>query len=94
VFLFKRSNRSLHHSSNLFKVLVSDLPPLLILKLAAGERIERPLRVPKARVLPLNDPASSFQRDGFMHRTHNTADSSILWPSFLRSVRPRSTKSR
>ena len=27
-----------------------------------------------------------------MHRTHNTADSSTLWPSLLRSVRARSTK--
>ena len=27
-----------------------------------------------------------------MHRTHNTADSSTLWPSFMRSVRARSTK--
>jgi hypothetical protein len=24
-----------------------------------------------------------------MHRTHNTADSSTLWPSFLRSIRAR-----
>jgi hypothetical protein len=34
-------------------------------KLAAGERFERPYPDSKSRVLPLDDPASRFQRDGF-----------------------------
>ena len=41
----------------------------------------------------MDDPASRLQRDCFMHRMHNTADSSTLWPSLLRSVRARSTNS-
>ena len=96
-FLDKRSNRSLHHSSNLSSMLLSELPPLLRsfavkhaaqdfacglpaslslsftpakrLKLAAGERIERPYPDSKSRVLPLDDPASRFQRDCF-HAPH------------------------
>lgn len=44
-------------------------PSLLTLKLAAGERFERPYPDSKSRVLPLDDPASRFQRDGF-HATH------------------------
>src|SRR6266478_5576140 len=38
-------------------------------KLAAGERFERPYPDSKSRVLPLDDPASHFQRDGF-HAPH------------------------
>ena len=34
-------------------------------KLAAGERFERPYPDSKSRVLPLDDPASRFQRDCF-----------------------------
>jgi hypothetical protein len=64
-FLDKRSNRSLHHSSNLSLTLVNELPPLLTFKLAAGERFERPYPDSKSRVLPLDDPASRFQRDCF-----------------------------
>ena len=64
-FLDKRSNRSLHHSSNFSPLLVNKLPPLLTFKLAAGERVERPYPDSKSRVLPLDDPASRFQRDGF-----------------------------
>jgi hypothetical protein len=64
-FLDKRSNRSLHHSSNFSSSLVNELPPLLTLKLAAGERFERPYPDSKSRVLPLDDPASRFQRDCF-----------------------------
>ena len=33
--------------------------------MAAGERFERPYPDSKCRVLPLDDPASHFQRDGF-----------------------------
>ena len=64
-FLDKRSNRSLHHSSNFSPLLVNKLPPWLTLKLAAGERFERPYPDSKSRVLPLDDPASRFQRDCF-----------------------------
>jgi hypothetical protein len=34
-------------------------------QLAAGERFERPYPDSKSRVLPLDDPASRFERDGF-----------------------------
>ncbi len=68
-FLDKRSNRSLHHSSNFFPLLVNELPPLLTFKLAAGERFERPYPDSKSRVLPLDDPASRFQRYCF-HASH------------------------
>jgi hypothetical protein len=61
-FLDKRSNRSLHHSSNFSLSLGNELPPLLTFKLAAGERVERPYPDSKSRVLPLDDPASHFQR--------------------------------
>ena len=64
-FLDKRSNRSLRHSSNFSPLLLNELPPLLTLKLAAGERFERPYPDSKSRVLPLDDPASRFQRDCF-----------------------------
>jgi hypothetical protein len=68
-FLDKRSNRSLHHSSNFSPLLLNELPPLLTFKLAAGERFERPYPDSKSRVLPLDDPASRFQRDCF-HAPH------------------------
>ena len=68
-FLDKRSNRSLHHSSNFSSLLVNERPPLLTFKLAAGERFERPYPDSKSRVLPLDDPASRFQRDCF-HAPH------------------------
>ena len=68
-FLDKRSNRSLHHSSNFSSTLVNELPPVPTSKLAAGERFERPYPDSKSRVLPLDDPASRFQRDCF-HATH------------------------
>ena len=61
-FLDKRSNPSLHHSSNFSPLLLKELPPLLTFKLAAGERFERPYPDSKSRVLPLDDPASRFQR--------------------------------
>src|SRR4029077_17974743 len=61
-FLDKRSNRSLHHSSNFSPLLLHELPLLLTFKLAAGERFERPYPDSKSRVLPLDDPASHFQR--------------------------------
>ena len=64
-FLDKRSNRSLHHSSNSSSLLVNELPPLLTFKLAAGERFERPYPDSKSRVLPLDDPASHLQRNCF-----------------------------
>src|SRR3989442_5639371 len=41
----------------------------IVKELAAGERFERPYPDSKSRVLPLDDPASSFQRYGF-HATH------------------------
>ncbi len=64
-FLDKRSNRSLHHSSNSV-ALLSELPPFTRLtKLVAGERFERPYPDSKSRVLPLDDPASRFQSYGF-----------------------------
>jgi hypothetical protein len=69
-FLDKRSNRSPHHSSNFSSLLANELPPLLTFKkLAAGERFERPYPDSKSRVLPLDDPASRFQRDCF-HAPH------------------------
>src|SRR5580658_7420649 len=68
-FLDKRSNRSLHHSSNFSSLLVNELPPLLTFKLAAGERFERPYPDSKSRVLPLDDPSSCSQRDCF-HAPH------------------------
>ena len=37
----------------------------IVKELAAGERFERPYPDSKSRVLPLDDPASRFQRDGF-----------------------------
>jgi hypothetical protein len=64
-FLDKRSNRSLHHSSNFSSLLVNERPPLRFFKLAAGERFERPYPDSKSRVLPLDDPASRFQGDCF-----------------------------
>jgi hypothetical protein len=69
-FLDKRSNRSLHHSSNFSSMFFSELPPSLhVSKLAAGERFERPYPESKSRVLPLDDPASRFQRYRF-HAPH------------------------
>src|SRR5262244_2259979 len=66
----------------------------IVKELAAGERFERPYPDSKSRVLPLDDPASSFQRYiAFMHSTHKTADSSRLCPSCLRSARARFTSS-
>src|SRR5215469_12676172 len=41
----------------------------IVKKLAAGERFERPYPDSKSRVLPLDDPALSFQRDRF-HAPH------------------------
>jgi hypothetical protein len=41
----------------------------IVKELAAGERIERPYPDSKSRVLPLDDPASRFQRDCF-HASH------------------------
>ncbi len=61
-FLRKRSNRNLHHSSNLSPLLVNERPPLRLFKLAAGERFERPYPDSKSSVLPLDDPALRFQR--------------------------------
>ncbi len=40
---------------------------LLPVNLVAGERVERSLRVPKAHVLPLNDPAISYLRRSALH---------------------------
>jgi hypothetical protein len=37
----------------------------IVKELAAGERFERPYPDSKSRVLPLDDPASRFQRDCF-----------------------------
>ena len=69
-FLSKRSNRNLHHSSNLSSMFFSELPPSPhVSKMAAGERFERPYPDSKSRVLPLDDPASSFQRYRF-HAPH------------------------
>ncbi len=65
-FLDKRSNRSLHHSSNSEQCsLVAFLLLLAFLNLADGERFERPYPDSKSRVLPLDDPASWSQRDCF-----------------------------
>jgi hypothetical protein len=55
--------------SNFRRLLLNEHPPLLTLKLAAGERFERPYPESKSRVLPLDDPASRFQRDCF-HASH------------------------
>ena len=63
MFLYRRSNRSLHHSSKLSSA------NFLLFNLAAGERFERPYPDSKSRVLPLDDPASLFQRDRF-HAPH------------------------
>ena len=41
----------------------------IVKELAAGERFERPYPDSKSRVLPLDDPASRFQRDCF-HAPH------------------------
>ena len=65
MFLSKRSNRSLHHSSNCFSLPFSELPPLLTFQTGCGERFERPYPDSKSRVLPLDDPASHFQRYRF-----------------------------
>ena len=66
IFLDKRSNRSLHHSSTFFSMLLSELPPFADpSKLAAGERFERPYPDSKSRVLPLDDPALHVQRNCF-----------------------------
>jgi hypothetical protein len=65
-FLDKRSNPSLHHSSNSLQRTSSFAQ---VSKLAAGERFERPYPDSKSRVLPLDDPASRFQRDCF-HASH------------------------
>ena len=68
-FLDKRSNRSLHHSSILSSLLVNELLLCGLIKLAAGGRFERPYPDSKSRVLPLDDPASRFQRD-CLHAPH------------------------
>src|SRR5690348_15849611 len=66
-FLDKRSNRS---ASPLLEVLFRETSSVAaVSKLAAGERFERPHPDSKSRVLPLDDPASRFQRDGF-HASH------------------------
>ena len=41
----------------------------IVKELAAGERFERPYPDSKSRVLPIDDPASRFQRDCF-HAPH------------------------
>src|SRR5260370_35983181 len=64
-FLDKRSNRSLHHSSNSLQQTTSFA---CVSKLAAGERFERPYPDSKSRVLPLDDPALHSQR----YRLHTT----------------------
>jgi hypothetical protein len=48
----------------------------IVKDLAAGERFERPYPDSKSRVLPLDDPASSFQRYGF-HAPH-AQDSRVI----------------
>ena len=87
-FLDKRSNRSLHHSSNFSPLLVNELPPLLTFKLAAGERFERPYPDSKSRVLPLDDPASRFQRDCF-HTPHTQHRRFIDVVAKLHAIRSR-----
>ncbi len=86
-FLDKRSNRSLHHSSNFSPLLVNELPPLLTFKLAAGERFERPYPDSKSRVLPLDDPASRFQRDCFHapHTQHRRLIDVVAKPPAIRT---------
>ena len=86
-FLDKRSNPSLHHSSNFSPLLLKELPPLLTFKLAAGERFERPYPDSKSRVLPLDDPASLFQRDRFHapHAQHRRFIDVVAEPAAIRS---------
>ena len=66
-FLDKRSNRSLHHSSNFSSVKLPSFAH--VPKMAAGERFERPYPDSKSRVLSRDDPASRFERDRF-HAPH------------------------
>ena len=48
----------------------------IVKELAAGERFERPYPDSKSRVLPLDDPASRFQRYRF--RAANTQDRRLI----------------
>ena len=94
-FLDKRSNRSLHHSSNFSPLLRNELPPLLTSQTGCRGAIRTP--VPGFKVqspAPRTTRHHVFSGIAFMHRTHKTADSSTLWPCRLRSVRARSTRSR
>ena len=81
-FLDKRSNRSLHHSSNSFSMLLSEPPPLLhISKLAPGERFERPYPDSKSRVLPLDSAtASGNWLRGHDSNVHEPGQSRLSWP--------------
>ena len=84
-FLDKRSNRSLHHSSNFFHCSSMSLLLRWLSKLAAGERFERPYPDSKSRVLPLDDPASHCQRYRFYaaHAQHRRFIDVVAEPSAI-----------
>src|SRR5712692_1615761 len=88
MFLSKRSNRSLHHSSNFYPLLVNERPPSLTTKLAVGERFERPYPDSKSRVLRLDDPASRLQHDCF-HVPHTQRGRCIDVVAESLAIRPR-----
>ena len=87
MFLSKRSNRSLHHSSNSVQCSRDLLLLVVFLNLAAGERFERPYPDSKSRVLPLDDPASRFQRDCFQapHTQHRRFIDVVAEPLAIRT---------
>ena len=59
----------------------------IVKELAAGERFERPYPDSKSRVLPLDDPALSFQRYGFHapHAQHRRFIHVVTEPSSIRT---------
>ena len=71
----------------LSNVLVTFLLSVVFLNLAAGERFERPYPDSKSRVLPLDDPASCFQRDCFQapHTQHRRFIDVVAEPLAIRT---------
>src|SRR5713101_5500855 len=71
----------------LSNVLVTFLLLVVFLNLAAGERFERPYPDSKSRVLPLDDPASRFQRDCFQapHTQHRRFIDVVAEPLAIRT---------
>jgi hypothetical protein len=68
-FLDKRSNRSLHHSSNFSPLLVNELPPLLTFQTGCRGAIRTPVPGFKVQGPATRRPGITLQRDCF-HASH------------------------